>query len=86
MLVEFTQVRQINNEPHRRWFTSTNIDLIVWFSTNNAPTHFELCYDKQASEKALSWGRFGFAHTAIDDGDNRPGKYRFLVVSSGLRV
>lgn len=76
MLLEFKNVRQIPNEPSRRWFSSADMDLVVWFNSDNEPIGFELCYDKQGSEKALNWSPAGFVHSAVDDGENRPGKYK----------
>lgn len=52
------------------------MDFIVWFNSDNEPIGFELCYDKKGLEKALNWGQSGFVHTAVDDGENRPGKYK----------
>ncbi|MCE1227263.1 MAG: hypothetical protein LWW87_12390 [Geobacteraceae bacterium] len=76
MLLEFKNVRQFPNEPTRRWFSSPDMDFIVWFNTDNEPISFELCYDKKGLEKALNWGQTGFVHTTVDDGENRPGKYK----------
>jgi len=70
MLTEILGVRQIPDEPQRRWFQSDDLDLIVWCDEAGAPTGFQLCYDKPRSEHALTWTpELGFLHTAVDDGE-----------------
>lgn len=74
---ELVGVRQIPGELRRRWFLSANFDLIVWVHADEALAGFELCYDKTGAERSLRWFRAnGFTHTAVDDGENRPGKYK----------
>ena len=53
-LTEIPEVRQIPDEPRRRWFRSDDLDLIVWCDESGAPTSFQLCYDKPRSEHALT--------------------------------
>ena len=77
MLTEIPEVRQIPDEPRRRWFRSDDLDLIVWCDDAGVPTGFQLCYDKPRSEHALTWTpEFGFLHTAIDDGEDVGIKYK----------
>jgi hypothetical protein len=72
MLKELTQVRQVNGEPQRRWFSSDTMDLIVWYGDASQPTAFQFCYDKGGAEKALTWRReSGFSHTGVDDGEGK---------------
>jgi hypothetical protein len=69
--------RQIEGEPGRRWFTSADIDLFVWLDDEGAPTGFQLCYDKQVREHALTWTQAnGYSHMAVDGGESRPGRYK----------
>ena len=77
-LIEFENVRQVPSEPRRRWFTSDDIDLVVWCDESGRATAFQLCYDKAHSERALTWKPdSGFSHRAIDDGECfRGGKYK----------
>ena len=71
------QARQLTGEPSRRWFTSPDIDLFVWLGEDGAPTGFQLCYDKQHREHALTWTRTGgFTHMGVDGGESRPGRYK----------
>jgi hypothetical protein len=77
MLKEYTQVRQIPGERKRRWFSSAEFDLFVWLNNDGSIAGFELCYDKGHSEHSITWhSDTGFSHMAVDDGENRPGKYK----------
>ena len=74
---ELIQVRQIPGDPRRRWFFSDDFDLIVWFNDDGTFAGFELCYDKKQTKRSLVWRLSGgFTHMAVDDGENRPGKYK----------
>jgi hypothetical protein len=67
---ELADVRQISREPRRRWFRSSNEDLIVWYADDNAILGFQLCYDRQGAERALSWtADRGYSHEKVDDGE-----------------
>jgi hypothetical protein len=70
MLTEIRNARQINGEGTRRWFTDEFFDLIVWYGDTGAPTGFQLCYDKQEHERAITWTEaHGFQHNRIDSGE-----------------
>ena len=70
-LIEIIHVRQVPGDPRRRWFSSDDMDLIVWYDDSDAPIGFELCYDKLRSERALRWEpELGYRHTAIDNGES----------------
>jgi hypothetical protein len=71
MLSEIADPRQVPGEGRRRWFTDSYFDLIVWYEREGAAiTGFQLCYDKEREERALTWRRSkGFDHKRIDDGD-----------------
>lgn len=74
---EYEQVRQIPGEHKRRWFSSPDMDLFVWTDDAGNYSGFELCYDKSDREHAISWrANTGFSHAAVDDGENRPGRYK----------
>ncbi len=83
MLLELQNVRQIPGERRRRWFSSPDLDLIVWIDTDDKPAGFELCYDKKRQEKALRWSPSGFAHMVVDDGEGRPGRHKSSPVLTG---
>jgi len=74
---EICDVRQIPGEPKRRWFSSNEFDLIVWFSEDGSVHGFELCYDKQGKERSIRWSNSdGFHHMAVDDGEQILGKHK----------
>jgi hypothetical protein len=71
MLSEIAETRQIPEEGPRRWFTDDYFDLIVWYKGKSSEiSGFQLCYDKQRSERALTWREGqGYDHRRIDDGE-----------------
>lgn len=77
MLKECHDVRQIEDETPRRWFSDEYFDLIVWHDDADDISAFQLCYDLARHPRALHWRReAGFAHYRVDDGENRPGKIK----------
>ena len=67
MLQELLPTRQIPGEPRRRWFNSERCDLIVWLQDDGVPVGFQLCYDKDEVEHALTWIRNrGYNHMRVD--------------------
>ena len=73
MLLEIRDVRQFEDDDFRRWFMDEFFDLIVWYDERNRITGFQLCYDKDRRERALTWrSNRGYSHTGVDDGE-RPG-------------
>jgi hypothetical protein len=69
MLVENRDVRQVPGEGTRRWFSDDYFDLILWYE-RGLIIGFQLCYDKEARERALTWHRPGrYLHTRVDDGE-----------------
>jgi hypothetical protein len=70
LLVEIRNTRQIRGEGFRRWFTDEYFDLIVWYDEQRTLVGFQLCYDKEGTERALTWTReHGFQHNRIDAGE-----------------
>ena len=87
MLHEVSQVRQVVNENPRRWFSSSDMDLTVWFDKHGTISGFELCYDKEKNERAVRWLRdAGFIHERVDDGEGSPGRFKGtpILVPDGL--
>jgi hypothetical protein len=71
MLKEIEKVEQLDGEPRRRWFSSTSLDLFLWYDDDNI-VQFQICYDKGPEEKALTWHHEkGLMHHQVDDGENR---------------
>ncbi|NJD23813.1 MAG: hypothetical protein FIB06_00235 [Betaproteobacteria bacterium] len=74
---EDINVRQIPGDRKRRWFSSDDLDLIVWLDDDGGFAGFELCYDKRQREHSLVWRPpGGFAHMAVDDGEGQPGRFK----------
>ena len=86
MLYEYSNVRQIKGEGTRRWFADDDFDLIIWYDYSDKIKGFQLCYDKQYSERALTWKRNGsYSHNKIDDGDVTFGNKKTpILVADGL--
>jgi len=88
MLQEKQEIRQIENEGFRRWFFDKFFDLIVWYDDESLNTilGFQLCYDKNEKERALTWSkRHGYSHTKVDDGEMPYGnKMTPILVSDGV--
>lgn len=86
MLVEIKNVKQFEDEGPRRWFNDEYFDLIVWYSMRGGIDGFQLCYDKDHNERALTWRKTtGYSHDGIDDGEN-PGEAKMtpVLVADGL--
>jgi hypothetical protein len=84
---EFINIRQIPGELRRRWFSSNEFDLIVWFSDDERLFGFELCYDKHGNERSIRWSHSGgFQHMAVDDGERNLGKYKEtpILIADGI--
>ncbi len=76
-LKEAGETRQVAGERRRRWFSSADMDLTVWFDEGDEIAGFELCYDKGKAEHSLRWKRgSGFRHQRVDDGEGRPDRYK----------
>lgn len=74
---ELTYIRQIDGDLKRRWFTSEDMDLIIWLNNDQSFAGFELCYNKRHKEHSLTFkaGR-GYNHMKVDDGEQRPGRHK----------
>lgn len=86
MLREILKVRQVPDEPRRRWFASKRCDLLVWYGQPTQPTGFQFCYTIGSEEKALTWkAPKTFSHLGVDDGEGRPYRYKCtpLLVADG---
>jgi hypothetical protein len=86
-MIEITNVRQIPGEPKRRWFSSRDFDLFVHCAEDGRFTGFQLCYDKPHREHAILYrDGEGFRHMVVDDGEQRPGRYKAspMLVADGV--
>lgn len=58
------------HDLRRRWFTSEQMDLIVWLDAHGALRAFQLCHGKPLQEQSLTWrAGYGFSLQAVDPGD-----------------
>lgn len=72
MLYEIRGVRQIKDEGFRKWFADDDMDLVIWYEDDSLSSllGFQLSYDKQSDEHALTWTEAeGFSHNMIDTGE-----------------
>ena len=79
MLKLVPNIRQDPKEPFRRWYADDagDLDLIVWFGKDRRISGFQLCYDLEKDQRAVTWrAETGFSHERVDDGENRPGRYK----------
>jgi hypothetical protein len=87
VLKEYSGVQQAAGQRPRRWFHSQDEDLIVWYAGDGSIHGFQLCYDKQRSERALTWlPDRGFSHDRVDDGEGSPLTYKRtpMLVADGV--
>lgn len=76
MLREIPNVRQVKDEPSRRWFQDEHFDLVIWSEAEEI-IGFQLCYDKSLGERAITWqAETGFKHNGVDGGEDQPGRYK----------
>lgn len=76
MLKELQNPRQVTDELPRRWFSDEVMDLILWEKPDGDVFGFQLCYDKDRVECAITWKQgMGYKHSVVDDG-MRVGKYK----------
>jgi hypothetical protein len=72
-----TRLVELNRDQtiaeNRRWFSSNDMDVIIWIDENRSIKAFELYYDKNVNEHVLVWrDGSGFSHLAVDDGEQKP--------------
>lgn len=72
-LTELKGIQQEAGDHRRRWFSSIDMDLVVWSDKGGAIVGFELYYDKNVREHVFIWrAKSGYAHLAVDDGEQKP--------------
>ncbi|HEV7902711.1 MAG TPA: hypothetical protein VGO96_02630 [Pyrinomonadaceae bacterium] len=55
MLREIRDVRRTPGQPSCRWFNDELLDLFVWQDEDGRIIGFQLCFDKDADERALTY-------------------------------
>ena len=81
MLSEISHLRQTNRSLVKRWFTSRDMDLFVWFHNNwlhnSMPVRFQLSFNKRNKEQAISWDfQREFQLYRVDSGETTPDRYK----------
>ncbi|HOW57022.1 MAG TPA: hypothetical protein PKZ12_03400 [Smithellaceae bacterium] len=87
MLKEYKNVQQKKNEPKRRWFSDNYFDLIVWFGEGDEIIGFQLCYEINKDERALTWQKeAGYYHNRVISGESSAGisKLTPILVQDGV--
>jgi hypothetical protein len=70
---EIGPLRQDDARGRRRWFQDDYFDLFLWQDQDGRAVAFELCYDRNAAEGAVTWSEAdGFAHARVDAGEQTP--------------
>jgi len=88
MLIEIKAVRQLEGQPHKRWFNDAEFDLFTWHRSDGSVCRFELCFDKHLGERTVRWdAREGVETFNVDDGDVT-GRYKMapLVTTDGSPI
>jgi len=71
MLREVKKTSQVPGKRLRRWFSDSELDLIVWEDDDGNISKFQLCYGKGKDEQAFTWRNSGsYTHDRIDDGED----------------
>ncbi len=86
MMRESNKVKQVENEPHRRWFWDEFFDLLVWEEAGRI-TGFQLRYQSPDGPRVLTWQLGGrCVHQQIDEGDDEltPFDMTRLLVRDGV--
>ena len=77
MLKECKDIRQNEGEPFRRLFADRAASLYVWTEPDGRICMFQLCYDQENHEKALTWRESsGFTHRSVNTGETHPLEYK----------
>lgn len=60
-------------QKNYRWFQDEYFDLYVWYTAHQEISGFQLCYDRQHNEHAITWTeRYQWTHCKIDAGEANP--------------
>ena len=73
VFAEYHKTRQEGGPGRRRWFEDEGFDLVVWHGPGGQLAGFQLLYQAEDEERALTWreGK-GFEHSRVDDGMASP--------------
>lgn len=71
------------NSPDQVWYCDDNWDLVIWINSDQTPRGFQICYDKDDDEKALTFVHGEFSHELVDEGNDNPHTNHSPVVGGG---
>ena len=77
-------IKRVENDRPRRWMTDDYFDLYVWYQGDGSIYGFQLCYDKERDQRALTWTVEGrFQHDRVDSGEQTVYDNRSPVLTKG---
>lgn len=83
---EILRIVQREGQPRKRWFNSVNIDLSIWYDTDNKPVRMEMHYDVNTIEKSFSWKKPDiFTHDTVQSGYGA-GRFRASTLVGGGKM
>ena len=63
-------IKNVPGDRPRKWMTDDYFDLYVWYQEDGTIFGFQLCYDKDHDQRALTWTVKGrFQHDRVDSGE-----------------
>lgn len=67
-------LRKLNskNSKDQIWYCDDDWDLVVWVNDDQSPRGFQICYDRDNEEKALTFAHGEFSHELVDEGNDEP--------------
>jgi len=84
MLHEISSLRQSDHSLVKRWFSSSQMDLFIWYH-RKVPVKFQLSYNMNLDERAISWDfHHGFRYYKVDSGETHPSKYKKTPILHGI--
>jgi hypothetical protein len=85
MLREIRNVSQNEKGVLRRWFSDDYFDLIVWTDQDGLPIGFQLAYDLDGRERALTYLRGAYRHAKVDGGEEAATSHKApILVTDGI--
>jgi hypothetical protein len=85
MFREIRNVTQNEKGVLRRWFSDDYFDLVVWTDEDGVPIGFQLAYDVDGRERALTYLRGAYRHAKIDTGEDAATSHKTpILVADGV--
>jgi hypothetical protein len=75
-------IRAVPGDFPRKWMFDDYFDLYLWYQPDGTVFGFQLCYDKDRDQRALTWDRAGkFQHNRVDAGEAKPNANQTPILS-----